>query len=141
MDSSQRADYNDVRLVLIAYTDSVHQFTENVVVCHRLLYLTAWHYVTVTTPVAKRMLLTLTKFLSPYARMGYFQAALEMWVLHKILSSNLCNSQPQSHFVTVCPELFWQNLTSRPQKFSTEEEIKGTTSSWMAILDITCSVG
>ena len=73
MDSSQRADYNDVRLELIAYTDSVQQFTESVVVCHRLLYLTAWHYVTFNTPVAKRMLLTLMKFLLPYARMGYFK--------------------------------------------------------------------
>ena len=78
MDSSQRTDYNDVCLVLIAYTDCVQQFTENVAVCHRPLYLTCGITSCLTprqkncwkTPVAKWMLLTLMKFLSPYAGMG-----------------------------------------------------------------------
>ena len=51
---------------------------------------------------------------------GNFQVALEMWALHKILGNIFVNHGQQSHFLTVCLELFWQNLTSQPQKFSTE---------------------
>ena len=43
-----------------------------------------------------------------------------MWTLHKISSRILRKPQLTQAFLTVCPALLWQNLTSQPQKFSTE---------------------
>lgn len=40
MDSSQRAAYNELCIVLIAYMDSVQQFTENMLIPRRPQYLT-----------------------------------------------------------------------------------------------------
>ena len=50
---------------------------------------------------------------------GNFQAALEMWALHKILSTVRRKPRPTKPFFDGFFRI-WQSSTSRPHKFSTE---------------------